>query len=117
MYNKEDNQTPAIDIPTTKTTHVIATTSSDGHTMLSSIVTDEQGHQFHKNSMSSSNGEYGISPTYYSNGKMVQTSHQNSSQPLCSPVYGDSSRVFFTHNTSCSCKYSLFHFFFLFLFC
>ncbi|KAI8335965.1 hypothetical protein BC941DRAFT_429908 [Chlamydoabsidia padenii] len=44
----------------------------------------------------------GISPTYYHDGDMVTTTSQESSYG--SPVYGDASRVFFSHHKTCSCK-------------
>lgn len=100
---KMNNQSSAVDIPTTKTTRILATTTPDGHTMLSSTVTDEQGQPIRRNSLTFS--ESGISPTYYtSGGSMVQTSHKEDTHNAGSPVYGDSSRIFFSHKSACSCK-------------
>ena len=98
-----NSQTSAVDIPTTRGAHIIATTTSDGHAMLSSIVTDEQGQQIRRNSLCA---DTGISPTYYnSSGSVIQTSRQGDDSHLAgSPVYNDKSRIFFSHNISCSCK-------------
>lgn len=96
-----NNQSSAIDIPK-KNTHIIATSSSDGHTMLSSIVTDQDGQPVRRGSTSSNTG---ISPTYYTaSGSIVQTTHESHS----SPVYDDQSRIFFSHHSECSCKFSFF---------
>ncbi|EPB82296.1 hypothetical protein HMPREF1544_10976 [Mucor circinelloides 1006PhL] len=97
-----NDRSSAIDIPTTKTTHVFATTTPDGHTMVSSTVTDDHGQPLRRNSLTFT--ESGISPTYYtSGGNMVQTSHKEDAHNVGSPVYGDSSRIFFPHNSACSC--------------
>lgn len=95
-----NNQSSAIDIP--KFTRIVASSTPDGHTMLSSIVTDGQGHQMHRHNGATT--DTGISPTYYTScGTPVQV-HQGNSHSLGSPVYGDKSRVFFSHNSMCSCK-------------
>ncbi|GAA5801738.1 hypothetical protein EDC94DRAFT_2346 [Helicostylum pulchrum] len=98
-----NNQTSAIDIPT-KATHIIAATTPDGHTMLSSIVTNSEGQQLRRHSTTCT--DTGISPTYYtSTGSVVQTSNQdNKTHNVGSPVYDDQSRVFFSHNSGCSCR-------------
>lgn len=99
-----NNQSSAVDIPTTKTTRILATTTPDGHTMLSSTITDDHGQPIRRNSLTFT--ESGISPTYYtSGGNMVQTSHKEDAHNVGSPVYGDNSRIFFSHNSACSCKY------------
>lgn len=100
--DKTVNQSSAVEIPA-KTTHIVASTTPDGHTMLSSVVTDEQGKPMRRNSLTCA--ESGISPTYYtSGGSMVHTSRDDT-QMAGSPVYGDKSRIFFSHNSGCSCKY------------
>ncbi|KAI7896967.1 uncharacterized protein EV154DRAFT_490022 [Mucor mucedo] len=92
-----NNQSSAIDIPP-KVTRIVASTTPDGHSMLSSIVTDNHGHQAQRQSATT---DTGISPTYYtSGGAPVNTDH---SHAVGSPVYGDQSRVFFSHNSTCSC--------------
>lgn len=97
--NKNNNQSSAIDIPPKVTRIVASTTAPDGQSMLSSIVTDDHGHQRQRQG---STTDTGISPTYYtSGGAPVNTDHSHS---VGSPVYGDQSRVFFSHNSLCSCK-------------
>lgn len=99
-----NNQSSAVDIPTTKTTRIVATTTQDGHVMLSSIATDQEGNRIRRNSLCA---DTGISPTYYtSTGSIVQTSRQGNDHQLAgSPVYDDKSRIFFSHNSGCSCKF------------
>ncbi|KAI8053590.1 hypothetical protein BDF21DRAFT_404039 [Thamnidium elegans] len=99
-----NNQTSAIDIPP-KTTHIVAASTPDGHTMLSSIVTNGEGQQVRRHSTACT--DTGISPTYYtSTGSVVQTSKQdNKSHKVGSPVYDDQSRIFFSHNSGCSCNF------------
>lgn len=93
-------QSSAIDIPP-KTTRIVASTTSDGHTMLSSIITDGHGHQVRRNSTCT---DTGISPTYYtSSGTPIHT-QSDKSHSVGSPVYGDQSRIFFSHSSECSCK-------------
>ncbi|CEP10741.1 hypothetical protein [Parasitella parasitica] len=97
------DQTSAVDIPTTKTTRILATTTPDGHATLSSTVTDGNGQPIRRNSLNFT--ESGISPTYYtSSGFMVQTSRKEDAQNAGSPVYGDNSRIFFPHKSVCSCR-------------
>jgi hypothetical protein len=103
-----NTQSSAVDIPPQtieKHTHIVASTTPDGRTMLTSIVTDAQGQQVRRNSVPCA--DTGISPTYYtSNGSMVQTTRQGDDSHIAgSPVYGDQSRIFFSHNTGCSCKF------------
>jgi hypothetical protein len=96
----ENNQTSSIDIPKRNSTRIVASTS-DGHVTLSSINTN-QGEETHHQGM---NTETGISPTYYTtNGTIVQTSKSQNNCPFGSPCFDDSSRVFFSHNSNCSCK-------------
>ncbi len=98
-----NNQSSAVDIPTVKTTRIVATTTQDGHVMLSSIATDGQGNKIRRNSLCA---DTGISPTYYtSSGSVVHTSRQEDDAHLAgSPVYDDKSRIFFSHNSGCICK-------------
>jgi hypothetical protein len=102
--DKTDYQTSstAIDIPMAKTTHIVASTMPDGHTSLSSIVTDKHGQPMRRNSLAC--GEYGISPTYYISGESAVHTSRDEAQTAGSPVYGDKSRIFFSHNSGCSCK-------------
>ncbi|KAI8644870.1 hypothetical protein BD408DRAFT_362423 [Parasitella parasitica] len=98
-----NNQTSAVDIPTTKTTRILATTTPNGHTTLSSTVTDSHGQPIRRNSLNFT--ESGISPTYYTpGGFMIRTSPREDAQTSGSPVYGDSSRIFFSHHSACSCR-------------
>lgn len=101
-----NNQTSAVDIPTHKTTRITATTTPDGHTMMSSIVIDENGQQPRRNSACL---DTGISPTYYTTtGSVVHTSRQEDvAHSAGSPVFDDKSRIFFSHNSACICKYSI----------
>ncbi|KAI8080248.1 uncharacterized protein B0P05DRAFT_540547 [Gilbertella persicaria] len=88
-------QTSAVDIPQAKDTHVLVQATSDGNATLTSIMTDAEGNQTHHYT------ETGISPTYYytSGGSMIHDTHH-----VGSPVYGDQSRIFFSHHSSCSCR-------------
>ncbi|CAO3611020.1 unnamed protein product [Mucor hiemalis] len=98
-----NSQTSACDIPTNKTTHITATTTPDGHTMMSSIVTDEHGQQLRRNSACA---DTGISPTYYTTtGSVIHTSRQEDvAHSVGSPVFDDKSRIFFSHNSACICR-------------
>lgn len=99
-------QSSAVDIPPQPLhSHVVASTTPDGRTMLSSVLTDRQGHELRRNSLTSV--DTGISPTYYaSNGSMIHTSRQADDPHVAgSPVYGDNSRIFFSHHSGCSCKF------------
>ena len=96
-------QTSDIQSSPTKDTHVTAHTTSDGHTEITAIVADyEKGTPYRHYTRCQ---ETGISPTYHAfSASSTQNSHAHEDEPIVgSPVYGDNSRIFFSHHTSCSC--------------
>ncbi|KAI8387372.1 hypothetical protein BD560DRAFT_486241 [Blakeslea trispora] len=98
LQNSNMNSSP------TKEIHIIAHTTSDGHAELSSIATDNERGMSHRHYTQCA--ETGISPIHCTfSGSSTQSSDQNENEfTVGSPVYGDNSRVFFSHHKSCSCR-------------